>query len=94
MGVGLEVYNANGTLQFDIGSRTFRVLTVQMVGSADGSVTVPELSSGTPIVGIVPSDDAKKTPTVSRSGNTVSWNYGGTPGGMRDSAAMINIAVF
>lgn len=80
MGVGIEVYNADGSLQFDLGSRLFRTLTVQTAAGSAGSVTITGASSqGTIRVESVLTDtgDDARPPAVSVSGDTVSWGAGG-----------------
>lgn len=89
MGVGIEVYNADGSLQFDLGSRLFRSLTVQTSGGAAGSVTIPGASSQGTIraVGVLTGTaDDDRPPAISVSGDTVSWGVGG--------ASRFNIMVF
>lgn len=86
---GIEVYNADGSLQFDIGSRLFRTLSFQTTTGAAGSVTISGATSqGTIRAGAVLTDasDEAVPPAVSVSGNTVSWGAGG--------ASKINIMVY
>lgn len=76
---GIWLYNEDGSLQFDIGSRLFRSLTISDVTAA-GSVTIPGASAqGTLVAAVVPStvevDDAGP-PRASVSGDTVSWTSG------------------
>lgn len=80
MAIGLKIYNADGSLQFDMGNRLFRLLTVQDIGSTNsGSVTVNP--QGTLDVIALPKNASTTSgePTVTISGGTVSWNYGGAP---------------
>ena len=93
MAAGLQVYNADGSLQFDLGSRLFRVLTVAMV-SANGSVTDSRIATGDLVIGVNGSDTERKPPVVSRSGNTVSWNYDGIPVAERDTGTTLTLVVF
>lgn len=78
MAAGFELYNANGTLQFSTNNRMMRVLTVADTGTGNGSVTNASLSEGTALVG-ASSAEGKKAPTITVTGNTVSWSFGSTP---------------
>lgn len=84
---GIEVYNADGTLQFDAGIRLLRTLSVQTAGTY-GSVTIPGASSqGTVVASVVlqnESDDAPPMATV--SGDTVSWGLG--------PSSIVNVMVY
>lgn len=88
MGVGIEVYNADGSLQFDIGSRLFRVLSFQTVAGTSGSVTIPGATAQGTIVpmGMVTASTDGVAPAMSVSGNTVSWGAG--------QASRINVMVY
>jgi hypothetical protein len=81
MGVGIEVYNADGSLQFDIGTRVFRALVVDFTtGGSAGSITVDN-SIGT-IVPQVNVDGQEGTSNdgpvneITVNGGTVSWGSG------------------
>jgi hypothetical protein len=80
MAAGFEVYNADGSVQFNLGNRLFRTLTVQTTAGSAGSVTIPGASSQGTIraVGVLTDagDDAVP-PALSVSGDTVSWGAGG-----------------
>lgn len=47
---GLEVYNADGTLNFTTADRLTRILLVFSTGSSSGSVSVPGMNTGEPFV--------------------------------------------
>lgn len=77
MPAGIQIFNADGSLQFDTTNRIFRVLTVQDVGSTNtGSVTVTN-NSGSVNVVAQPLSDTGTDPAVTVSGSTVSWDYNG-----------------
>lgn len=80
MAAGFQVFNADGSLQFDLGTRLFRTLTVETTAGSAGSVTIPGASSQGTIraVGMLTDagDDAPP-PSISISGDTVSWGAGG-----------------
>lgn len=81
MGVGIEVYNADGSLQFDIGTRVFRALVMDFAtGNSAGSISV-DASTGTvvPMVNVEGQEDRGTSGTVNEvtaSGGTVSWGSG------------------
>lgn len=90
---GIEVYNANGTLQFGIGDRAYRVLTVADIGNVNsGSVTVTTTEGTVVVTPIVA--DTKYAPAVSIGSGTVTWNYGSIPSGNRDAAAKLQIGCY
>ena len=93
MAHGFQVFNADGSLQFDLSSRLFRVLTVS-VTTANGSVTDPRIASGEMVIAVNGSRTDRKAPVVIRSGNTVSWDYSSIPVAERDTSATITMAVF
>lgn len=95
MAAGIQVFNPDGSLQFDVGSRTARILTVAMVGGqVSGSVTNSGLSNGDALVGVINSDEDKVTPIITRSGNTVSWDYSSIPAESRDIGASMILMVY
>lgn len=94
MASGLRTRNPDGSIQLDTTTRMYRVLTVELAGGNDGSYTSAELATGDPIVGVDGTEDDKIVPSVSVSGNTVSWSYGGAPSGNRDTGSHVTIAVF
>ena len=51
---GLEVYNANGTLQFSTNNRLTRFLDSFAIGTGAGSRSVSGISTGTPIAFVTP----------------------------------------
>lgn len=94
---GLEIWNANGDLVLDINSRIGLIISHIQTGTVDGSVTDARLGVGTPFwfcvlnsftVGYVP-----VTPTISLSGNTLSWQFPGYTYGVR-SACTISYGVY
>lgn len=94
MAQGLQIFDASGNIVLDVTDRVFRVLSINAVGATDGSVTVPELTQGTPIVAITGSGGAGRAPQATVTGTTVSWSYGDIPTGQRDAAAQLQILVF
>lgn len=93
MPAGLQVFNADGSLQIDIDSRLLRTLTHVSTGTTDGSATVIGAAQGS-VVGIaVDSPESGVTPTVTNSGTTVSWSFGSAPSGDR-RAVTLDIVVY
>ena len=89
MPAGIQVFNADGSLQFDISSRLFRTLTLQTTAGSAGSVTIAGASSrGTIAVAAMVTDasDEALQPSISVSGDTVAWGAGG--------ASKLNIMVY
>lgn len=77
MPAGFEVYNADGSLQFSLDNRLLRTLTVQTASGGAGSVTVAAgQGSLTAAVAPVANVEDAAVPSVSVSGNTVSWTAG------------------
>lgn len=82
MPAGFQVFNADGSLQFDTSNRLFRSFITIVTGTSNGSQNVPGLSAaGTPVVIVLGAGTATQTrPKVSVSGDTVSWTFsGGSP---------------
>lgn len=87
MAVGFQVFNANGSLQFDTTNRLYRVIDQSTISGAAGSKTISGLSSQGTVVPVFTSDDEDDQPrSVSVSGNTVSWTAG--------TAGKLTIAVY
>lgn len=79
MPAGIQVFNADGTVQLDMSTRLFRTLAVTATTSSSGSTVVPGLSTaGTPVAIIATGADAGggDTKEVTFSGDTVSWTSG------------------
>ncbi|MEG3791070.1 hypothetical protein V1318_13150 [Lysobacter sp. CCNWLW3] len=90
---GIQVFNEDGTLQFDTSNRLYRMLTIQYTGTSNGSVNVSGLSSqGTAQVDVLPTGTTGVSPSVNVSGDVVSWDFGGTPtDSRRDSYLSIGV---
>lgn len=78
---GIQVFNADGSLQFDMTSRLFRTLgEISIPANTAGSQAVAGLTAaGTPAVLVelgTDSDNADAPPAVTRSGDTISWTAG------------------
>ena len=87
MPVGFQVFNADGSLQFDTTNRLYRVIDQSDISASAGSKTIAGLSSQGTVVPIFSSDGEDDKPrAVSVSGNTVSWTAG--------TAGKLTIAVY
>lgn len=74
-----EVYNADGSLQFDLSNRLGRIVGTVATGTSNGSATVAGLAEGQGFwfrtETSVNTSTAKELPEVSFSGTTVSWVF-------------------
>ena len=93
MAAGLQIFNPDGSLQFDSTDRLFRLLTTA-VAFDNGSVSAPGLTEGTPVVQVVVTDATRRAPAVTVSGTTVTWDYGSTPPAERDTDAIVVVGVY
>lgn len=77
---GLQVFGENGKLLLDVTDRLTRVLGEFETGTTDGSITDPDLLSGTPwyVTYFIDSMDlAYKRPLhVKFTGNVLNWEWG------------------
>jgi len=71
---GLQVFDAAGNLQVDIGSSLGRVLGSVDTSASSGSISDDGFSHGTPFF-IVVTQDEGRPPSVSISGTTMTWTY-------------------
>lgn len=78
MGIGLEVFMPNGLSQFDTSTRIARGLYSFSTGTSDGSVVVPNVV-GDKFPMITRATLGRATPSITISGNTVSWSFGSIP---------------
>lgn len=73
---GLQVFNADGSLQFDLTNRLMRTLVGITTGTSNGSLGVPALVQGTALIAMDVSGTNADPPTVTVAGTTVSWDFG------------------
>lgn len=83
MGQGIREYDASGNLIFDSSTQIGRVLGVAtLTGATDSSLTDAGLLTGTPFYMVVfLGSYATYMPTISISGSTLSWSWGGRGSG-------------
>jgi len=89
MGQGLQIWNASGGLVLDTSHRLTRVLGSFESGTSDGSLTSPGFSQGTPWHVRLTSQLGYTAPTITVSGNTLSWSFGNVAAEFRRSAFII-----
>lgn len=81
MAQGLQVFDAAGSLVFDLTDRLQRVLGAVYTGGAAGSINVPDFAYGTPFFFIQREGDLSQfyvaCKSVSISGNTLQWSSEG-----------------
>jgi hypothetical protein len=98
MTVGLEIYDASGTLVLNGTDRVLKLFGYATVNGANGSHTDGKLSTyvGSPYNGtaqwIWVGDQfgaENWMPNIYISGSTLYWNYGSTPGGFVNAVGRI-----
>lgn len=83
MAYGLEVFNADGSLNFDTSGRLSKVLAEFDTGAGPGSIAVPGLAIGAPVVVAVPVATAASfwtrmvlpVFTINVGAGVVSWTF-------------------
>lgn len=94
MATGLKVYNANGSLQFDLDARLLRVLARINTGTADGAAVVSGVDQGT-VVGVVASHVIDGTvPVIQPTGTGVSWSFPSNVPTIQRRAVDVDIMVY
>lgn len=88
MGLGVQVFNANATSQFDTSFALARNLIRFDTGRVDGSITVPNVD-GQKVPMIMFARLGQATPSVTISGNVVSWTFGSIPAPYRADCAVL-----
>ena len=72
---GIRILDENQNVVLDLGTRLFRLLTVQSIGGSNtGAVTVTGAQGTVRAVGI-PTAATGEPPTITVAGSTVSWDY-------------------
>ena len=93
MTAGLQVFNADGSLQLDISHRTFRVMTVADIGTVNSGTIPADLSMGVAVASMAISED-RRAPTVTLSSGGATWDYGSIPIAQRDSSFQLTLMLF
>lgn len=80
MGIGIEVFNSNGTLQFDTSAKVARLVSPFNTGTVDGSVAIPSNVTANAVTPVITfATLGRATPAISRSGNNIVWTFGSIP---------------
>ena len=87
MAAGLQIFNADGSLQVDIDTRLMRTLTSATfaTGTADGSAVISGVEQGDVVAVANTSTADGVTPTITKNANGVAWTFGSSPGADRRS---------
>lgn len=75
-----QVFNADGTLQFDASATLGRIVAPFSTGTENGTYAIPagaRASTVTPI--ITWATLGRATPHIYRSGNNIVWDFGSIP---------------
>lgn len=82
MAAGLEVWNSSGVLVFSRTDRIGKALGIHLIpAGVNGSISNSNLSRGTPFWTLSPTGIYFfKGPTITVSGNTLSWDWEGIAG--------------
>lgn len=92
MARGLQVFNADGSLQFDTGNRLFRTLTSVLTGTTGGSIPIPPNAGGTVIPQVTPSSDSGQAAHATVSGGNITWGFTAPPANRTDGT--LNVLVY
>lgn len=87
MAHGIQVFNADGSLQFDSSNRLFRELLSLQSGTVGGNATVPGADTGSLVAVVAPGSDDLAPPVVTVSGASVTWSHT-APAGQRDDSTI------
>lgn len=77
MAAGIQVFNADGSLQFDMSGRIFRMIGRTETAPVDGWVNMPGAATGTLVVMKTPIQNSKvqTSITITQNGTIISWAY-------------------
>lgn len=81
---GIEVFNADGTIQFSTANRLARVIATFNTSGNTGTIAVPGMDTGEPfaVASIAATSNTQFntfpcTVTINKAGGTVSWSISG-----------------
>lgn len=81
---GLQVFNADGSLQFDLSNRLFRTLTSVQTGTSGGSVAIPPNPGGQVVAVVTPNSNSGQAAKPTVGGGSVSWDFDAPSGNRAD----------
>lgn len=80
MPAGIQVFNEDGSLQFNSeGYSLARGLSSVSIGTVNGSQALPAGGSGTYHPMVIFAQAGRAVPSMTISGNTFSWDFGSIP---------------
>lgn len=91
MSYGIQVFNADGTLQFDAGNRLFRTLTSVQTGVTSGSVPIPPNPGGDVVAIVTPQSNSGQAAKPSIAGGSVTWDFD-APAPQRSDGVLLVVA--
>lgn len=93
MPAGVQVFNPDGSLQFDSGAFALvRSVALMTIGPNDGSAPLPSGWNGTPVAMVISSQAGRAVPNINFSGGVVSWNYASIPAIYRATCTILVVA--
>jgi hypothetical protein len=89
MGIGLQCFDANGALTFSDTDHLARFIGSVAISNTDGSITVPGFGAlGAAFVFFLSNGESAYgigCPSITTSGDVISWSYGSAPSSMRST---------
>jgi hypothetical protein len=97
VGVGLEVFDSNGTKTFDSDDLTYRILGEFSTGTSNGSITNNEINNKEVWMVVTHNETTgagqyQTAPRFTISGNTISWQFIDPASGYPSSRISYNIS--
>lgn len=76
----LQVFNADGSLQFDAGFELARIVSPFQTGVNDGVYPIPTSAVSSTVVPVITyAPLGLATPSIRRVGDNISWSFGSIP---------------
>ena len=91
---GIQLFDANGVEILNPSNRTFRVLGSVNTGKVSGSTTVAGAETGTLVVMISENNSFGFYPSITQSGNVVSWVFSETMDDRYKKGATLTFLVY
>lgn len=75
-----QVFNADGSLQFDTSSTLGRIVSPFSTGIVNGSISIPSYVTQSVVTPVITSATlGRATPHIYRDGNNILWEFGTIP---------------